>query len=66
MHFLYQHFSENTGAILGDDMGLGKTVQVRNFSLCINIILSLSELTKFSHRILGKDDFKTTWECSAR
>ena len=29
MHFLYQHFSENTGAILGDDMGLGKTVQVR-------------------------------------
>lgn len=27
--FLYQHFSKNTGAILGDDMGLGKTVQVR-------------------------------------
>lgn len=29
VHFLYQHFSKNTGAILGDDMGLGKTVQVR-------------------------------------
>lgn len=31
VHFLYQHFSENTGAILGDDMGLGKTVQVIAF-----------------------------------
>ena len=29
MHFLYQHFIKNEGAILGDDMGLGKTVQVR-------------------------------------
>lgn len=31
VHFLYQHFAENTGAILGDDMGLGKTVQVIAF-----------------------------------
>ncbi|XP_044166630.1 DNA excision repair protein ERCC-6-like 2 isoform X4 [Acropora millepora] len=31
VHFLYQHFSKNTGAILGDDMGLGKTVQVIAF-----------------------------------
>lgn len=30
--FLFQHYSENTGAILGDDMGLGKTVQVRSLS----------------------------------
>nr|XP_058956968.1 DNA excision repair protein ERCC-6-like 2 isoform X2 [Pocillopora verrucosa] len=29
--FLFQHYSENTGAILGDDMGLGKTVQVISF-----------------------------------
>ena len=26
--FLFKHFIENTGAILGDDMGLGKTIQV--------------------------------------
>ncbi|XP_078355555.1 DNA excision repair protein ERCC-6-like 2, partial [Oculina patagonica] len=31
IHFLFQHYSENTGAILGDDMGLGKTVQVISF-----------------------------------
>lgn len=31
VRFLYQHYSENTGAILGDDMGLGKTVQVTRF-----------------------------------
>ncbi|CAL1534431.1 unnamed protein product [Lymnaea stagnalis] len=28
IEFLYDHYSNNTGAILGDDMGLGKTVQV--------------------------------------
>ncbi|KAL9951050.1 hypothetical protein ACROYT_G043643 [Oculina patagonica] len=31
IRFLFQHYSENTGAILGDDMGLGKTVQVISF-----------------------------------
>ncbi|XP_060584908.1 LOW QUALITY PROTEIN: DNA excision repair protein ERCC-6-like 2 [Ruditapes philippinarum] len=29
--FLYSHYMENRGAILGDDMGLGKTVQVIGF-----------------------------------
>jgi DNA excision repair protein ERCC-6-like 2 len=29
--FLYQHYKENQGALLGDDMGLGKTVQVVAF-----------------------------------
>ncbi|XP_068677020.1 DNA excision repair protein ERCC-6-like 2 [Montipora foliosa] len=29
--FLFKHFKENTGAILGDDMGLGKTIQVISF-----------------------------------
>ncbi|KAJ7325348.1 hypothetical protein OS493_029896 [Desmophyllum pertusum] len=33
--FLYQHYSDNTGAILGDDMGLGKTVQVISFIAAI-------------------------------
>ena len=28
VRFLYQHFVQDGGAILGDDMGLGKTVQV--------------------------------------
>ena len=28
VRFLYRHYVNNTGAILGDDMGLGKTVQV--------------------------------------
>ena len=51
---MYQHYSENTGAILGDDMGLGKTVQVRTFAQCINIILSLSKVAKFSRRIVGR------------
>ncbi|KAL4236647.1 DNA excision repair protein ERCC-6-like 2 [Mactra antiquata] len=31
IQFLYEHYSNNTGAILGDDMGLGKTVQVIGF-----------------------------------
>ena len=37
VRFLYQHYSENTGAILGDDMGLGKTVQVVFISLLFNL-----------------------------
>ncbi|XP_022803262.1 DNA excision repair protein ERCC-6-like 2 isoform X2 [Stylophora pistillata] len=35
VRFLFQHYSENTGAILGDDMGLGKTVQVISFIAAI-------------------------------
>jgi SNF2 family DNA or RNA helicase len=31
--FLYSHYKEGHGAILGDDMGLGKTVQVFLISL---------------------------------
>ncbi|XP_005110541.2 DNA excision repair protein ERCC-6-like 2 [Aplysia californica] len=31
IRFLYQHYVNNTGAILGDDMGLGKTIQVIGF-----------------------------------
>ncbi|XP_013393762.1 DNA excision repair protein ERCC-6-like 2 isoform X1 [Lingula anatina] len=31
VQFLYTHYKENRGAILGDDMGLGKTVQVIAF-----------------------------------
>ncbi|XP_071481767.1 uncharacterized protein [Diadema antillarum] len=31
IQFLYDHYKEDTGAILGDDMGLGKTVQVIAF-----------------------------------
>ena len=29
VRFLYDHYRQGHGAILGDDMGLGKTVQVR-------------------------------------
>lgn len=29
IQFLYDHYKEGEGAVLGDDMGLGKTVQVR-------------------------------------
>lgn len=28
IQFLYDHYREGEGAVLGDDMGLGKTVQV--------------------------------------
>lgn len=28
IQFLYDHYKEGEGAVLGDDMGLGKTVQV--------------------------------------
>ncbi|KAK6180078.1 hypothetical protein SNE40_012292 [Patella caerulea] len=31
IRFLYRHYKDNKGAILGDDMGLGKTVQVIGF-----------------------------------
>ncbi|KAH3696910.1 hypothetical protein DPMN_084393, partial [Dreissena polymorpha] len=31
IRFLYDHFKQNRGAILGDDMGLGKTIQVIGF-----------------------------------
>uniref|UniRef100_A0A6P8HG51 DNA excision repair protein ERCC-6-like 2 isoform X2 n=1 Tax=Actinia tenebrosa TaxID=6105 RepID=A0A6P8HG51_ACTTE len=31
VRFLYRHYHDNKGAILGDDMGLGKTVQVIAF-----------------------------------
>ncbi|OCU01172.1 DNA excision repair protein ERCC-6-like 2 [Xenopus laevis] len=31
VHFLYKHFSQSVGCILGDDMGLGKTIQVISF-----------------------------------
>ncbi|KAM4807986.1 LOW QUALITY PROTEIN: DNA excision repair protein ERCC-6-like 2 [Rhinophrynus dorsalis] len=31
VRFLYEHFSQSTGCILGDDMGLGKTIQVISF-----------------------------------
>lgn len=30
IQFLYDHYKEGEGAVLGDDMGLGKTVQVSN------------------------------------
>lgn len=30
IQFLYDHYREGEGAVLGDDMGLGKTVQVSN------------------------------------
>ncbi|XP_075684937.1 DNA excision repair protein ERCC-6-like 2 isoform X2 [Rhinoderma darwinii] len=29
--FLYEHYAQSTGCILGDDMGLGKTIQVISF-----------------------------------
>ncbi|KAM4706983.1 DNA excision repair protein ERCC-6-like 2 [Discoglossus pictus] len=31
VQFLYRHFVQSTGCILGDDMGLGKTIQVISF-----------------------------------
>ncbi|XP_053558392.1 LOW QUALITY PROTEIN: DNA excision repair protein ERCC-6-like 2 [Bombina bombina] len=31
VQFLYQHFIQSSGCILGDDMGLGKTIQVISF-----------------------------------
>ncbi|KAM5194647.1 DNA excision repair protein ERCC-6-like 2 [Mantella aurantiaca] len=31
IQFLYEHYKQSTGCILGDDMGLGKTIQVISF-----------------------------------
>ena len=44
--FLYRHYVNNTGAILGDDMGLGKTVQVRRFEIILYIMVPISSKIK--------------------
>ncbi|WWC96326.1 hypothetical protein V866_003193 [Kwoniella sp. B9012] len=55
--FLYEHYKQGMGGVLGDDMGLGKTIQVISFSLVGNWSRELDTWGYFEYAIWRSDNW---------